>query len=129
MIWNQFLTGRPVATCSNRAESLNVFRKTHVPNGISGVLVGNDWMAEVFREEWCWNRFGGIGGSVISVSPLASVIAVGNNISGNTSLNESGFKCSVHWSTEIMIWDQIFAIRPVTCGSSRDNSGASLFCC
>jgi len=43
---------------------------------------------------------------------LASVVAIGSNISLDALLNESGIIGDLHWGAEFMIWDQFFTVRP-----------------
>jgi hypothetical protein len=112
MIWDQFLSGRPVATSGNRAGSSSFLVAFFKNSGLS-VLVDNYWMAEVFSEQWSSGWFSWDSSiSIRSFSPLALIIAVSNNISRNTFFDKLNIKGQVHWSAEVMIWDQIFAIRP-----------------
>jgi hypothetical protein len=82
-------------------------------------------MAEVFTKQWNfwvdWFNWS----SGLSVSPLASIIAVSNNICGNTFLDKLDIFSSIHWSTEIMIWDQFFTVRPdaASCISADSSIG------
>jgi hypothetical protein len=80
VIWDQFFSGGPVATSSNRAGWTSNMGNAIIQNRLLGILVNNNWMAEVFREEWDLFWLSSVGGG-FSVSPLATFIAVGLNIS------------------------------------------------
>jgi hypothetical protein len=50
-------------------------------------------------------------GVVSTVSPLAVSSASGRSLSSDALLNDLDVFGEVHWSTEIVIWDQFFAFR------------------
>jgi hypothetical protein len=61
-------------------------------------------MAEISREQWLfWKGFG-----VITSSPLASVVAISNDISTKASLDEVFICGKVHWGAEVSTWDKFF---------------------
>jgi hypothetical protein len=131
MIWDQFLSGRPVATSGNRAGSSRGGLDASIKNCNSSVLVDNNWMAEVLSEQWSFWVDWSNSRSGLSVSPLASIIADSNSISGNTSLDESDIFSDIHWGAEVMIRDQFFTVRPdaTSCGSAGSSKvlfGASI---
>jgi hypothetical protein len=62
------------------------------------------------------------------MSPLASIIAVSNNISRNTFLDKLNILSSIHWSAEVMIWDQFFTIRPDASSCISAGNSIGRFC-
>jgi hypothetical protein len=61
---------------------------------------------------WIGWTSGWSGWSCCWFSPLASVVAIGSNISFDAFLNESDIIGDLHWGAEFMIWDQFFTVRP-----------------
>jgi hypothetical protein len=72
-------------------------------------------MAELSSEEWNWKSWV-LCGSIGSMSPLASVVALSLNIGSKASLDKLSIKSQVHWSAEITAWDQFFTVGPVATG-------------
>ena len=63
------------------------------------------------REQWSWGVAGLVSNVGSSVSPLAVSSTSGWSLSSNALLNDLDVFGEVHWSAEVMIWDQFFTFR------------------
>jgi hypothetical protein len=125
MIWDQFFTFRPVATGCDCAFSWSSLLDTELPFGRSSFLGGNDWMAELSREQWLlsWDW---LSWSIGSMSPLAASSTCGSGISFDTSLDKRNVVGEIHRSAEVMIWNLFFTVRPKATISNRAESSIGL---
>jgi len=80
-------------------------------------------VAEFLREEW-WSSWLWWSGGISSLSPLASLVAISSSLSSNTSLDKFNISGEIHWSTELMSWDQFFTIGPVAASSCGAKSSS-----
>jgi len=137
VIWDQFFTVRPDATLSDGAVSGIIGSNARAPHGVLGVFTNISRVAELSCEQWSlssrwlsWLNWWSSGG-ISSLSPLASLVAVSYSDSRDASLDEINVGSEVHWSTELVIWDQFFTIRPVATSSDGARldvgSGDALF--
>jgi hypothetical protein len=110
-IWDEFFTGGPVATSSGGAGGGIFLIDTGSPDSLGSFLSNIDWVAEVLREQWSWGVAGLVSNVGSSVSPLAVSSTSGWSLSSNALLNDLDVFGEVHWSAEVMIWDQFFTFR------------------
>jgi hypothetical protein len=113
MGWDHFFTSRPVASLFKRAVNFSWLAKALSPYFFSSFDI--NWMAEVCFEQWDWFWLGGF----TSVSPLAILVAVSSKFFRNAVFNKSDIFGQIHWSAEVMIWDQFFSGGPVATSSNR----------
>jgi hypothetical protein len=125
-IWDQFFTFRPCASISDSADNCGVRSDTFFEVSDWSILRYLCWVAEL-----CWEHLFGsilvsgvISGS--SFSPLASIVAFSSNISSDASLDGINIGSEFKWSTEIIVWDQFFTVRPVASSSISACTGSSL---
>jgi len=127
VIWDQFFsigvnTFLVVAAFGNIISST----KASLPDRVFGFFVNLNWMAEVLSEQWN-SRSSWLGIVTLSMSPSATIFTGSSSFSGNTFLDKLSVSSEVHWSTEVMIWDQFFSIRPVATCSDRALLSVILF--